>query len=126
MKTFKTFTNTDKAKLLHDLFPEEIPALLNEIQRVCAEFQKHKEKYAKDWDFGLMTFEMWLYLSEQANEIITRYRFNMVRSSRVFADQLCFTHAVLFINDRIIKYAEGVSKNEAFKLAVKMLYSTNI
>lgn len=46
----------------------------------------------------------------------------MIKSSRVFSDQLFFTYTVFFVNDRIIKYAENVSENEKFKLAVTLLF----
>ncbi len=42
MKAINQLTNTDKAKLLHELFPDEIPALLEDIQAVCAHFKAIK------------------------------------------------------------------------------------
>ncbi|WP_179412666.1 hypothetical protein HDF19_13070 [Mucilaginibacter sp. E4BP6] len=125
MKAINQLTNTDKAKLLHELFPDEIPALLEDIQAVCAHFKANREAYAKTWDFGLMTFDMWLNLAEQADKLINKHRTNMVRSSKVFSEQLfhSFDYTVLFVNDRIIKYAEGKSENSKFKLAVDLLFA---
>lgn len=57
------------------------------------------------------------------SRLIKKYRFNMVRSSRVFSDQLSFTYAVIFVNDRIIKYADKVSADEKFKQAVILLFT---
>ncbi len=51
------------------------------------------------------TFQL-VYTAAQTDGLITKYRFNMVRSSKVFFDQLCFGYTVFFVNDRIIKYAE--------------------
>ncbi|RKR84270.1 hypothetical protein BDD43_4502 [Mucilaginibacter gracilis] len=125
MKALNQLTNTDKGKLLHELFPDEIPALLDNIQDVCAHFKSNRETYAKTWDFGLMSFDMWLQLAEQAEAIINKHRSNMVRSSKVFSEQLfhSFDYTVLFVNDRIIKYAEGKSENSKFKLAVILLFT---
>jgi hypothetical protein len=122
MKALRNFENIDKVKLLHDLFPEEIPQLLDNIQAFCMDFQEHREAYAKDWNNGFMPFEYWLSLSGQTAELIKKHRFNMVKSSRVFSDQLCFGYTVLFVNDRIVKYADKVSGNPKFKLAVAMLF----
>jgi len=43
MKTINQLTNMDKAKLLHELFPDEIPALLENIQSVCTHFKANRE-----------------------------------------------------------------------------------
>lgn len=123
MKALDNFQNVDKLKLLHELFPKEMPLLLDHIMEVCADFREHKEEYAKDWNNGFMPFDYWFSLSEQTAELIKKYRFNMVRSSRVFSDQLSYTYAVLFVNDRIIKYVESHSKDEKFKQAVTLLFT---
>ena len=111
MKALNEFENKDKLRLLHDLFPEEMPLVLDNIEQVCADFREHKEAYAKDWNSGFMPFNYWFSLSEQTAELIKKYRFSMVKSSRVFSDQLSYTYAVLFVNDRIIKYADKVAIN---------------
>jgi hypothetical protein len=123
MKALNKFENRDKLKVLHELFPEEMPQVLDHIQEVCADFKKHWEAYAKDWNDGFMPFDYWLSLSEQTAELIKKYRFNMVRSSRVFSDQLSYSYAVLFVNDRIVKYAKGHSNNEKFNMAVALLFT---
>jgi hypothetical protein len=126
MKALNQLTNTDKGKLLHELFPDEIPDLLDNIQSVCTHFKANREAYAKTWDFGLMSFDMWLQLAEQADNLIKKHRTNMVRSSKIFSDHLfhSFDYTVLFVNDRIIKYAEGKSENSKFKLAVALLFTS--
>jgi hypothetical protein len=125
MKNLRSLTNTDKAKLLHELFPDEIPFLLDRITAVCADLKTNQEEHRKTWDFGLMTFDMWLHLSEQVDERINKYRSNMVKSSKVFSDQLfsSFDYTVLFVNDRIVKYAQHNSEDEKFKLAVALLFN---
>lgn len=65
MKKLKDLDNTAKARLLHDLFPEEIPALIENLKRVCAEFKEREAHYRSTWDFGLISFAEWLRLSEQ-------------------------------------------------------------
>jgi hypothetical protein len=72
-----------------------------------------------------MSFDMWVQLAEQADRLINKHRTNMIRSSKVFSEQLfySFDYTVLFANDRIIKYAEGKSENNKFKLAVDLLFA---
>jgi hypothetical protein len=75
--------------------------------------------------FGLMTFDMWLQLSEQVDERIRKYRPNLIKSSKVFSEQLfgSFDYTVLFVNDRIIKYAQHDSEDKKFKLAIDLLFN---
>ncbi|MNL80516.1 hypothetical protein D3C87_2073940 [compost metagenome] len=69
-----------------------------------------------------MTFDYWFSIAENTADILKRHTFNMKKSSRVFSDQLFFMHNSLFVNDRIVKYADRKSKNEKFKIAVNLLY----
>lgn len=123
MKALHNLTNTEKARLLHDLFPEEMPLLIEHLKQVCEDFNVNKEQYAKDWDSGFMGFGYWFSLSEETAGILKRHAFNMAKSSRVFSDQLFFTYTCLFVNDRIIKYAEHISVNKKFKIAVELIYT---
>ncbi len=125
MKALANFENKDKLRLLHDLFPLEIPVLLDDIMEFCKDFRENKEAYAKNWSNGFMPIAYWLKLSEETETLINKYRRDMERSSKVFSDQLSFTYAVLFVNDRIIKYADNESENYKFKVAVDLLFKAD-
>ncbi len=125
MTALSNLNNIGKAKLLHGLFPDEIPQLLDHIKDVCTDLKANKEAYQSTWNFGLMTFDTWLSLAEQAEKLIKKHRPNMVKSSKVFSEQLfhSYDYTVLFMNDRIVKYAESKNENSKFKQAVALLYN---
>ncbi|RZL09096.1 MAG: hypothetical protein EOO89_21990 [Pedobacter sp.] len=122
MKSITQLDNTAKAKLLHELFPEEAGLFLTHLKQVCLELEQHQQDYRESWDFALFSFDEWLNLSQHTLERMEKFEFNMVKSSKVFSDQLCFNLQALFVNDRIIKYADKISSNEKFKLMVQVLY----
>lgn len=122
MKALIELTNTGKARLLFDLFPEELPLFLDHLNKVCIDFEERKETYLKFWDSGFVSFPFWLSLSNETLAILKRHKFNMAKSSRVFSDQLFFTNTYMFVNDRIVKYADHTTENKRFKIAVDMLY----
>lgn len=126
MTALINLNNIGKAKLLHELFPDEIPQLLDHISNVCADLKANNEAYQSTWDFRLMTFDMWLTLAEQTETLINRHRTSMVKSSKVFSEQLfhSFDYTVVFMNDRIVKYAESQSGNSKFKQGVALLYNS--
>lgn len=123
MRALSVLTGSEKARLLHDLFPNEIPLLLEDISLFCGDFKAEKEKYREKWNSGFMSFDYWQSLAEETAGIIKKHGFNMKKSSRVFSDQLYFTYTSLFVTDRIIKYAEQHSKDEKFKLVVQALFT---
>lgn len=122
MKALESLTNTEKARLLHELFPDEISAFLEYLDKVCNDFQAHKQEYAKNWVEGFIPFNYWFSLAVETQGILKRHQFNMKKSSRVFSDQLFYTYTTIFVNDRIIKYADHACENEKFKVAVDLLY----
>lgn len=122
MKTLENLTNTEKARLLHDLFPDEIRLFLEDLTNVCSDIENNKDEHSKKWNIGWLTFNYWLSLANETAGILKSHKFNMIKSSRVFSDQLFFTYTSLFVNDRIVKYAEHKSQNEKFKIAVNLLY----
>jgi hypothetical protein len=125
MNALHQLNNIGKAKLLHELFPDEIPQLLDHIQEVCADLKANREAYQSTWDFGLMTFDMWLSLAEKAEAMINKHRTAMIKSSKTFSETLfhSYDYTVLFVNDRIVKYAERKNENSKFKQAVALLYN---
>ncbi|KRT15967.1 hypothetical protein ASU31_10690 [Pedobacter ginsenosidimutans] len=123
MKNLTSLTGSEKARLLHDLFPDEIPMILEQISAFCEDFKTNKEDYRQNWDSGFMSFNYWQSLAEETAGIIKKHGYNMNKSSRVFSDQLYFTYTSLFVTDRIIKYADKDSKNEKFKLIVRALFT---
>lgn len=122
MKALNTLTGLAKARLLYDLFPEEMPELIENVQEFCTHFSENKEKYRIEWKTNFMPFDYWLSLSEETAGLIKKHKYSMLKSGKVFSDQLFFTYTSLFVTDRIIKYAEQYSKNEKFKLAVTLFF----
>ncbi|WP_029275696.1 hypothetical protein [Pedobacter borealis] len=123
MKSLSTLSGSEKARLLHELFPSEMPMLLEDIKMFCENFKHNKEVYRSQWGEGFMSFDYWQTLSEETAAILKKHTYNMVKSSRMFSDQLYFTYTSLFVTDRIIKYAEHRSRDEKFKLIVQVLFT---
>ena len=47
MKSLSQLDNTAKAKILHELFPEEVKPLVENIKQVCFDFEEHQQQYRK-------------------------------------------------------------------------------
>lgn len=115
-------TNVDKAELLHQLFPEEIPALLDFIRGMCQSIKEDEARNRAAWDGGFMSFDYWLHLLNQSEEVIASKEQSMIKSSRVFADQLFSGYTALYVNHCISLYTRVKQHpNPKFTLAVELI-----
>lgn len=96
MKPFHELSHTDKAKLLHELFPSEIPALLEFIQGMCAAIKEDQSRNRNSWDNAFITFDFWLELIEQAESVFAVYHSRLHTSSKLFAQHLFYGHICAF------------------------------
>ncbi len=122
MKALHQFFNTDKAALLFDLFPQEIPKLLTGINSYCDYIISNEETHRKEWGFGLFTFDYWLQLAKNTQDILNTGSENLAKRRRCFCDQLFEMPVVMFVIDATVKYAERHCDNKKFTAMVAILF----
>lgn len=124
MKTLKQLINVEKAKLLHEWFPEEIPAFLDTMQGICEAIRQDEAHYRDHWQDGLMNFDFWLTLAGQAEGIIKQYRKRMYANQRLFADQLFDGYQAIFSIHCLSQYAMAKQlENRKFYLATDLFFN---
>lgn len=124
MKPLENLTNVEKAKLLHELFPQEIPALLDFIYNMSLTVQEDEQLLRRRWD-GLLTVEAWLSLAEEVRIKIDRYKNRLHTHSRLFSDQLFDGYVGLYMLHCLTSYTTiRKHNNHKFVLAVNLLFST--
>ena len=122
MKPLNELTSPEKAKLIHELFPSEIPDLIQFIQEVCNTIQREKDIIKLEWDNQLLTAEFWFDLADKVTSIINRYGNKLGKSSRLFAGQFFTESVVILIVDAMVKYGTAKSNNPKFIKAVELLF----
>lgn len=73
MKPLEQLTNIEKARLLHQLFPEEIPALLLYIEGVSQGIRDREPQERAAWTNGICSFDCWLSLISDSQRSIRHY-----------------------------------------------------
>lgn len=123
MKPIEQLTNVDQAKLLHELFPKEMPQLID-YYLGCSEYvQAHIEDLKKTWNNPLMTLAMWLRLAEYVEQMIKKHGDKLHKSSRLFSEQLFGGYSAMFTGHWTIQYVTTQQKaNRKFTSAVEMLF----
>jgi hypothetical protein len=124
MKPLENLINVEKARLLHELFPQEIPALLEYINSMCLTIQEDEQLLHTQWNGGLFTIETWLSFVEEVRSKIDRYGKRLHTQSRLFADQLFDGYTALYVVHCMTLYtATRKHSNHKFVLVIDLLFN---
>ncbi len=124
MKTLNSFTNVDKAKLLHELFPDEIPAFIEFTKGMCATIKEHEQAHRDKWENGLFGFDFWLSLINDAERKIKQYGTKLEKSSKLFSDQLFDGYLAIYSHHCLTVYTTvRQHPNRKFVVAVDLLFN---
>ncbi len=124
MKPLEQLINIEKARLLHELFPQEIPALLEYTVNIYTSIQEEEQLLRNRWDNGLFTFDVWLSFVQEVNNKIGRYGKRLHTQSRLFADQLFDGYLALYMVHCMNLYTSTRRHdNLKFVLAIELLFN---
>ena len=85
MKPFEQLNNIERARLLHQLFPGEIPALIQTMKNICGNIIDHPEFFPQIGEEALFTPGAWLAIASSIHNRLTKYTNRLNRSSRLFS-----------------------------------------
>ena len=124
MKPLTQLTNTDKAELLHQLFPDEIPQLLQFVQGLCEAIQENEETYLQKWDNGLFGFGFWLNQLREVESKIKKYDKRLHSDSQLFAEQLFDGFLDMYMVHCLTIYTTTRQHpNQKFIIAINLLFN---
>lgn len=124
MKPLTQLLNTEKARLLHQLFPDAIPDLLQYVKGMCLTVAEQSDTLHNNWNNQLLTADMWLSLASTAEEKLTRYGTRLHTSSTLFADQLFDGYLALFMVHCLAVYTStSIHPDRKFTAAVDLLFN---
>lgn len=125
MKSLNQLNNVEKGKLLADLFPNEIPAILEFIKSMYINLTDNETIIKKDWDNGLINAELWYRIAKDVDMSIISNEKRLIKS-RCFSDQLFDSYNALYTIDCIVKYADMERKGTNFYHMVNSLFNLDI
>ncbi|TRW21553.1 hypothetical protein FMM05_20055 [Flavobacterium zepuense] len=124
MKTLEVMTNVEKAGVLFDLFPREIPEFLDAIHGMCQAVKEDEDGHKRAWNNGFLNWDLWFALLTEAERKIRRYKTKMAKNKRLFADQLFDGYVVMYTVHCLTSYAPTRQlANRKFTLAVDLLFN---
>jgi hypothetical protein len=124
MKPLDNLNNVERAKLLHELFPDEISAVLKYVKSLSITIEEEKEMLMSKWDNQLFSFAFWLSLAKDAEKKIDQYGEKLHKSSRLFADQLFDGYRALYLSHCLTQLiSHQQHQNRKFTKAVELLFT---
>lgn len=121
MKPFDELTIIDKARLLHELFPDEIKGLIEFILQTANSLTIEPQKVKDNWGGKQFTADGWLILAKDIDSRIVKNFDALIRNKQRFSDQLFDGYTALLTMQCMLDYRE-VCKNSKFIQAMQFLF----
>lgn len=124
MKPLNSLTNIEKGKLLHQLFPDEIPAFLVFVHNMSITIKEQEKIHREHWENGLFSFDFWLSLLTEVDQKINQYGDRLNKNPRLFADQLFNGYLAIYLAHCLTVYTtRRQHPNTKFTKAVDLLFN---
>ena len=124
MKTIEGLTNVEKAKLLYQLFPEEIAGFVQFVDGMSKTIKENEQANRSKWDNGFITFDYWLQLVSEVENKIHKYGARLSKSQGLFADQLFDGLLAVYTNHCLNTYITVKQQpNKKFAAAIDLLFN---
>jgi len=124
MQSLKILNNVQKARLLHSLLIEEIPAFLGYLNELTETVLNDRERITAEWKDPMFEVVFWFELATEVQRVIAKYPKDLHKSSGVFADQLFDGFLALFSVHALVQYtANDGNAGPKFIQAVDLLFT---
>ncbi|MBS0027103.1 hypothetical protein [Chitinophaga hostae] len=126
MTSLSKMNNEQKAKLISELFIEEIPAFLDYTKEFSGRITGDPDSLRKQWKPNpIIGPADWIYYATEISRLIEKYRANLVKSPKMFSEQLFYGMLALYTVHCLQQYAKQKTTNERFKLACDLIFSSH-
>lgn len=125
MKPLMHLDLVERAQLLRDLFPEEIPKLIDYIDGMCAAIIEDQHRNRASWSNDLISFDGWLNLAIEIRAIIKRHGKLLSRRYSLFATELfAWTKGCISVHCLVVYVTTQQLPNPKFKAMIEILFES--
>lgn len=122
MKALDKLTNTERAYLFEQLFPDDLQQIVEFINKEAELFIEHKDYVYSEWDEGLITADFWYSLVANCQISYLKNGNRLHRNPRTFRDQLFDGYDALFSIHALLHYTEQPQCSKKMKYAIYFLF----
>lgn len=121
MKPIQRLSLKRKIKILHSLFPAEIPEYISYLKNCAIETMDDTEEIARGWGTNVVQHGYWTFLANRTFDCIRRYGDSFDHCGKLFARHLFKDRVCLFTLHTLMRYIETKDCSPKFAIAVKLL-----
>lgn len=121
MKPLQYMTNTEKAKLLAILFPEQLPEILKALQQGYDHLTQNEDSLRPHWDNSFYSYDFWYGLATGVANLTQQYGEALAKSSTLFAEKLFAGCNASYTIDCLLRQAKD-NENPKYRQAVALLF----
>ncbi|MCF3109579.1 hypothetical protein LL912_12430 [Niabella sp. CC-SYL272] len=123
MKPLDQLDDIQRAKLLFELFPAEIPGLVAFITDRCRTIREDVRMNRASWDDPYLSFDSWLNKADKVWENLRHFDGLIAGSAKLFSEQLFDRLRVWFTAHCLRLYAHsGGYSNPKFATMIHLLF----
>lgn len=122
MKQLEQLNNVERAKLLFELLPQQIPGFVHCMKAIAEIICNDPEKLKQQWDGQILTADFWIELAKDAKSRIEKNEKELLKNSRRFSDQLFDGYNALFAVHCLQEYCKQPEADNKFNRAVELLF----
>lgn len=122
MKALAHMTNTERAYLLAQLFPDRLQEMTDFIKKEAELFSVNKEYVYQKWNEMIIDADFWFKLIADFERGYAKNGTRLYRNKRTFRDQLFDGYNALFSIHALIHYTEQPECPLKLKQAIHLLF----
>ncbi|OCA77142.1 hypothetical protein BBI01_01375 [Chryseobacterium artocarpi] len=122
MKAIQHMTNTDRAYLLANLFPDRLKEMTDFIKKEAEFFTENKALVYAQWNEKIINADLWYKLIADFEHRYAKNGTRLYRNKRTFRDQLFDGYDALFSIHALIHYTEQPECALKLKQAIHLLF----
>lgn len=123
MKQLTALNNVERARILFELFPSEIPAFLEFQKSITDNLVSNPDQLKEKWENQFFNFEFWMSLVTEVQQKLEKYSYSLSKKSKLFADQLFDGYLALYSAHSLHEYiTHQQPENPRFVHAVEVFF----
>ena len=122
MNSLDKLNNVERAKLLFELFPGEMPAFISFMGTIAEKIMNDEKDLRENWERQLITVDFWLELAKTTKATLNKYGPKLAASSRLFADQLFDGYSAMLASHCLSQFKK-VTTSQRFIKAIDVFFS---
>jgi len=120
MKSIGQYNNVEKARAIHQLFPNEVKGFIAFAKAHAQNTIEQKDELSKKWGSQPFNFDFWLQLAGEVVKKTKFYNGKLLTNSKLFSEQLFDGYLAIYTNNCFDLYSKQSDCPAKLKQAIAL------